>query len=581
MIAFALALESGVAAAQTVLPADAKQSCTVTKKEFKSWFGSNGSVVPPNSVDFPANEANDCTFFKSAEHMFLWVTSQPSRGSSSSYVFDSSPFYGVSPPDQDKKRRLIAQDRSNFDQRKGATLAISQRGPEGEPVLFADTGVMHKIVQAEVYRREEQSISKIEIGRIDIEEGKVPLFYDKQGKPIENPILRHIASGQGIEIKPPPGNTILSSNGQRFFLDVSGRAVAAQPGQADDHVLMAQGDRLVNYMIHVNDVYAYFLTGTRNHKLDLKVFPTSRPELNLIKKYARDHGLAFFPDERALVVELKSSWIELADEKDYANYISIKADVPKFNMLSDGHWHQIGWRQGVKLAMVGMHVAFSVKGHPELIWATFEHINNTPNARYRYETKQDQPWSRQNCGTWLFSSGHAEPDDHPNSCYGTSVDACAIRQTVDAAGHCVGANHPRMHMDGSDIRPYQNDTIGASDILRINPWGNSEFRAPFNAKIISINNSIRGHLTKDDVRKNYIMVGATWLATLSSPGSVGNDCTQNDTKGSNCLANSTIETFQQPSNCLNCHHRNPEDMLGRVSHVYWSLYPLFPDPPNP
>lgn len=587
IFALALALENQIAAAQTLFPVDAELTCTVAKNEFQRWFARNGSVVAPDSINFPQSRtrnrriaAPECPFFKWAEHMFLWVTSRPSRGDPGTYVFDSSTFYNVSPLDRDMKRTLVAQHRSTVVQAKRATIAISQLGPEDEPVLFADNGAMHKIVRVEVYRTPDGL--KIEFGRIEIERDKAPLFYDTQHDLIDNPILRDIASGQLLEIMPPPGNVIVS-NGQKYFLDRSGRAVAAQPGQADHHVLMAQGDSLVYYMIHVNDVYAYFLTGQKNRKLGLTVFPTSRRELNFVKDYARDHGLALSPDEGVLIVELKSSWVELPDDKAYAEYVSIKADVPKFEKLSDQHWQQVGWRRGVKLAMVGMHVAFSVKGHPELIWATFEHVNNTPNAPYRYETGQGlPPRSQQRCGgKWLFSSGPAEPDpDHQRNCNGINVAACTTPgQTVNANGVCVEANRLRMSVHGGDINASTNDAIGPSDILRINPWGNSEFRPPHNTSIISINKSVRDQLPSSDVRKNYFMVGAIWLNNPLD-GSGGTDCIQTIAKGSNCVANSTMETFEQQSNCLFC-HRGPKDMLGGISRVYESLRPLFLDRANP
>jgi hypothetical protein len=581
MLALALASASQVATAQIVVPKDAQPTCVVMKKEFNAWFAANGSGVPPDNLNFPKQTADPCTFFRWAEHMFFWVTSRSARGNRASYVFDSSPFYAVSPLDKDMRRALIAQDRLYPDQRKRASVSISQRGPEDEAVLVDNMGVMHKILQVEGGRNPimEKDGQKIEIGGLEIMPDKMPIFHDTHGNLIENPILRDIASGQVINVRPPPGNTIVS-NGHLFFLDLLGDVIAAEPGQADDHVLMARNNRLIYHMIQVNDIYAYFLTGTKNHNLNLTMFPTNNEELAPVKQYALNHGLVSFPDESASIVELKSSWIELPDKNDYSHYISITADVPKFKHLTDTHWQQIGWRQGVKLAMVGMHVAFSVNGHPELIWATFEHVYNTPNARYRYEAIQGrQPWSQQSCGNWLFSSGHAEPDEHPRDCYGIRIHACSGDQTIDASGMCIGANHSRMYMDGGDIHAYNGEAIGPSDILRISPWGNSEFRPTPNASLISIYNSIRVRLAKGDLRKNYIMVGAIWLADPSLGYGGGTDCATSSAKGSNCVANSSIETFQQPSNCLYC-HRGPEDMLRGVSHVYRPLNPLFIDAPK-
>jgi hypothetical protein len=580
--ALVLTLEAEAVMAETAVPGDAKPSCFVTSKEFKTWLAGKNSMSAPDNLDFPQTR-DDCKFFKRAEQMFLWVTSRSTHRNQQSYVFESSPFYTVFPLDPEMQQMIFAQGPSTGNQSKRASVAISQRGPQGERVLFSDTGIMHDIVQVEGDRRPvlERNGEKIEIGRIDIQPDEPPIFYDKQGNLVENPILRESMSGRVIEIKQPPGNTIVS-NGQPFFLDQSGRAVAAQPGQADDHVLMAQGSKLVYYMIHANDVYAYFLTGKKNHKLEqLNVFPSGYKELDLVKKYARHHRMPSFPDERTLIVELKSSWIELSSDDEYANYVSIRADVPDFKMVSGGHWQQIGWRRDVKLAMVGMHVVFAVQGHPELIWATFEHVNNTPNERYRYDADgNQQPWSQQACGPWLFSSGQAEPDDHPRQCNGITVPACTMHwQTVDATGSCVDANIPRIYREGSDIYAYDK-SIAPTDVLRISAWGNLE--APtFTARVISINNSIRRQLAADDVRKKYIMIGAIWRANpLTLPGSGGTDCKQSETKGSKCVANSTMETFQQPSNCLFCHKMSPMDMLEGVSHIYKPLNPLFPESPN-
>ena len=51
-----------------------------------------------------------------------------------------------------------------------------------------------------------------------------------------------------------------------------------------------------------------------------------------------------------------------------------------------------GFQAQSKLAMVGMHVVGrAVKGHPEMIWATFEHVDNfAPNDTFSYTNAQSQ-----------------------------------------------------------------------------------------------------------------------------------------------------------------------------------------------
>jgi hypothetical protein len=572
IIALAFALETQMVAAQTQLPTDVKDSCTITKGQFQTWLAPDGSFSTPDNINFPTN-ADECTFFKQAEQMFLWVTSRLSPGSR---VFGSSPpFYAVSASLGGMRRKFVDQKRPEPDRSERTSVSISQLGPNDVPVVFSNTGVVHQIVQVEGDKKRfmEKEGRKIEIGHVDIETDKVPRFYDTEGHLVEDPVLRNV-SGQIIEIKPPPDNTI-TSNGQTLLLDRSGGVIGAEPDQTDSSILLAQGDRLVYYMIHANDVYALFLTGQKNLELGLNNFPSSPKELEPVKTYAREHGFPL-PDENASVVLLKSSWIELPAGWNYDDFLSVEADVPDFTKHDD-RWERKGSRPA-KLAMVGMHVAFSVKRHSELVWATFEHKYNTPNVSYAYDSKQRRSASKQpDCGIWLFSSGRAEPSTKKRPCYGVSIEPCADGQTVDANGACVTANYKRASMNKMDgnIYPENKMKIGASDILRISPWGSPVANAKLSTAIISINKSVQARLSRNDVRKNYFMIGATWLDAIEPR--VPSRC-QSFPLGSKCLANSTIETFQQPSNCLSCHH-DPKNMPDGVSHLYKSIDPLFPPGP--
>jgi len=505
-------------------------------------------VNPPDNIKFSppdnVNFSKDCSFYQLAVQMFLWLTSPPLPGyGGGSYVFDSPVFYEVSPSGGGRSPALVAK--SSGQPSQIATVSISAVGPEGELVVFDDEGNRYGIVEVEGGSNPviETDGQKVPIGRVEIGPGRMPVFLDTSGKTIkgtltEIPTLRDIA-GNVIVFATPPAT--INANGHLFFLDRSRKAIAAEPGEADRHrrVLMTQDNRLVYYLIQVNDVYAYFLTGQKNGKIPLTMFPSSPEDLSAVKTYAAKHRMTSFPDEKALIVELKSSWVELPVPIDYGDYITINAQVPDFDVLSDTLWQQKGLRYAT-LAMVGMHMAFSVKGHPELIWATFEHVSNAPNVPYRY-------WNNDagSFGRWLFSSGGV----------GT-------------------ANQARMVMDGDKIRAIAGKTIGPTDILRLSPWGThmAEFARNPNTHVISINNNIQRQLAQGDVRKNYIFVGATWGMMIK--------------QGSRHLANSTIETFVQPSNCLDCHDVNTNPLGGTnalghgvgLSHIFGALSPLFQDP---
>jgi len=51
-----------------------------------------------------------------------------------------------------------------------------------------------------------------------------------------------------------------------------------------------------------------------------------------------------------------------------------------------------------------MHVVGTVKGHPEMVWATFEHVNNAPNEAYPYTNNKNKNvmCRRARPGNWLF-----------------------------------------------------------------------------------------------------------------------------------------------------------------------------------
>jgi hypothetical protein len=300
------------------------------------------------------------------------------------------------------------------------------------------------------------------------------------------------------------------------------------------HVLMAQNKSLVYYAIQVNDVYAYFLTAEKNHQIFPRPtgFPTTREELKIIIAFAESHGTKLsYPD--TLVVELKSAWVE-TDGLDPNKYITMTATIPNFNTSDPTKWIPNGSKQA-QLALVGMHIVGSAAGHPEMIWATFEHIGNAPVAPYPYNDTNDQivETAASVSGPWLFSR-------------------------TNSSGPF---NIPNMHYDNAPIiEAFPGKTIKPSDTRRENAWGsspNDPGRARKNTEIIAINRSTIGMLADDDVRKNYLLLGATWSLGL----------------GARRLANTTMETYQQDKNAFVCHNGNPLD--GRLSFIYGPLKPLF------
>jgi hypothetical protein len=358
-----------------------------------------------------------------------------------------------------------------------------------------------------------------------------------------------------------------------------GNVVPVEQGQAGGGgVLEAQKTTLPNgslvyYALMVNDVYVYFLTGSKDAKISPlpTTFPTTQPDLNQVTAFAAAQTPPkVFPDPTALAVEVKTAWVLASSlPSNGAGYITMSASIPTYNMSSNTTWTP-KTNETALLAMVGLHVVGSVAFHPEMIWATFEHVGNTPNAAYAYVATGGTMKSvaQTTAATWLFSK--------------------------TGAGTPFNSEH--MTFVSPNIVAATGSTISPSNTLRLNAWGANPSVTPnpvdattaaSNSEIISINNSVRGMMPAGDPRDNYFTTGATWTVNGFAPtGSFSGSVSNGIEVGTSQMANSTMETYQQfPSmNCFACHGRgsgtvNPNLSAAMdnnpISHIYQLIKPLF------
>src|SRR5262245_10918051 len=398
------------------LPADAKATCTVTDPLFASWFETgavslNGVVKPADSVKFP--DIPNCSFYQWSEQMFLWLTSPApaAYGGGGGRIFASPAFYDVSPPDASGNRTFIPHTPGVI---RNLNLRVAQLGAHGLPIIRDRRGRIFEVEQPRIAPSGKQLILNrsgrpIEIEGARLEANRKPIFLDRSGKVIPNPrpIIRP-------ELATTPTVQKFIINKIPIFIDPFGNVIDTEEGQAGGgDALLAQNGSLVYYTTTVNDVYAYFLTGAKNLALlpMLTQFPTTKEELDKVIAFASAHGKTF-PDPNALAVEVKSSWVEAAGLPNLSSYITMQGTIPTYDKSDPNHWSPTG-QKTVLLALVGMHVVGSVKGHPEMIWATFEHFDNTPNAEYTYNSTtgpNPKKVAQNTAGAWLFcASGGTNP----------------------------------------------------------------------------------------------------------------------------------------------------------------------------
>ena len=600
--ALAALLPAAPASAQT-LPSDASSTCTVSASVFNTWFQTgtptlNGVVNPANSVTFP-NTPN-CSFYQWAQQMFLWLTSPApaTYGGGGGRIFSSPAFYTVSPADASGKRTLIPNQAGGL---LHLNLRAAQVGVHGLPVIMSKSGRMFEVQPAPLSEAGKPLVlnsagKQVEVESATLRNGKLVLL-DKNGKAIQRPKLlvqkqiplqqleKLAPQQQQLEeplpeneklkqltsqmeklqqLKPQPVNSSLIA--QKFmvgnlpiFLNVSGGVIDVEQGQADDGVLMAQNGSLIYFVTMVNDVYAYFLTGTKDGGITPTPtqFPTTAAALAKITAFASAHGKTF-PDPNALAVEVKSAWIETTGLANPSEYITTEAVIPTYDTTNPNKWVPNG-QKTTTLALVGMHVVGSANGHPEMIWATFEHFGNAPNAGYSYNSTSGVKTVVQNTtGTWLFC----------------------------ASGAAAPFNQEHMTFSSPDIVALTGFTISPSNVIRWKPFGGAANATPnpadastaaSNTEIISIDNSVGSKMPSGDVRDNYYMTGSTWTinggafnGNFGNPGNPG--VVTGAAVGTSQLSNTTMETYQQvnanfdkfSNNCFSCHETNTLP----VSHVF-------------
>ena len=396
------------------VPADAQDTCPLPAATFAGWYESgavslNGAVKPANSL---TNLTPNCGFYSWSEQMFMWATSPaPPTYGGGAHIFDSPSFFDVSPPDGSGNRTFLAHSPGLV---RAFPLRSAQLGPHRLPVVADRSGRLLEFNPPDPTLKplvRDPSGKLVEIAHAKLENQRLTLL-DQEGRVIE---AQHVATvtpaaDQRASNELLPRKFLVDRI--PIFIDPSFAVIDVEQGQAgDSSVLQAQiaaNGSLIYYATMVNDVYAYFLTGVKNGAITTTTpgqFPTTMTDLNNIVAFATAHGKGSppFPDPEALAIELKSSWIVAAGLPNLSSYITMTATIPTYNKANPNLWTPTG-QQTVQLALLGIHVVGSTAGHPEMVWATFEHVSNTPPATYSYNsTSGPKTVNQDTSGTWLFS----------------------------------------------------------------------------------------------------------------------------------------------------------------------------------
>jgi hypothetical protein len=248
--------------------------------------------------------------------------------------------------------------------------------------------------------------------------------------------------------------------------------------------LIDQAGQPVYFTAHVSPAWVQFVT--RRQLYD-----------NRVLEAASSH-LAF----RAGAFEIKSSWRltrgMTAQEK--AQYYVVKGCViPELAGAVSSE---------EDIALVGFHITGGAPGHPELLWATFEHVRNAPDC-------EDTPAS----GTWAFYDG---------------------RTNCNRGTDCNQPN-PTSAPPGELGHPI--------NVCRKFPYGGASPQVA--RQIAALNQDVHDRLPRNSIWRNYELVGTVWGVNSTPKGAPTFNL--QEPSGSPLLSNTTLETFKQNVSCFGCH----------------------------
>lgn len=321
-------------------------------------------------------------------------------------------------------------------------------------------------------------------------------------------------------------------------------------------ILIDQNGNPLYYGIHVNRAFADFVNsnGLRTKEAIQKADPR-----------------LFFP---AGVVEFKSAWQVIEFNEPSDNYITMRTTVP--TLRQDPVTRQLSEDRTapreVTVRLLALHVVFTLPGHPEFIWGTFEHvdINGEGNVAPSARTNPDP----------------ADPNNLKNAAVVSDKSALIYRAgtTADAGNQAIDGGGLRFDAAAQKFPGQQ------TSIYRMFPASKSNTTHPDDA-ISSLNFNVRtlfsraqaaGRLPVNDRRGHYTLVGAVWMDKpehfkvdvplqndLSSPFAhqpdfldslrkEGSDSDYSILAGEDRLSGTPLESFTQAPdsfpNCFSCHN---------------------------
>ncbi len=316
-------------------------------------------------------------------------------------------------------------------------------------------------------------------------------------------------------------------------------------------MLIDQRGRPIYYAIHMNSAMAEFFE--RNHLTTVDGIQTG------VKKAS----LKF--DDKAGLVEYKSAWMVIDSETAAPGYFTAKADIPQYT-VSNGKFipkldqlgHPITKENWV--AMLALHVVFTLPNHPELIWSTFEHVSFDGNGK---AIRDNAP------------AAHANPSATPVMIDEKMSSYPLFKKGTDAEhGNKIAAQDEMLTDFDEALQSFTKNGVLQTSVYRPYPGSKSDGHSANDSSedqdVITINEKMLGLFAKNssqDLRRNYQLVGAVWIndpgnkfvidSPFTNPPTESTDDKDAVLAGEGRLGSTAMESFteseKESPNCFSCH----------------------------
>jgi hypothetical protein len=309
-------------------------------------------------------------------------------------------------------------------------------------------------------------------------------------------------------------------------------------------ILVDQNRNPIFYTINVNTAFAEFVAANGLDEIDrLLADPVNPNKEELEKQRPVPAELEFRPG----VMEFKSAWMIIEGPPSaYSNYITMRTKVPY--LKNDGSHIVVDNSRPprpVNVALLGLHVVGVIDGHPEFIWATFEHADESGR-------RDVAPAASANPGSGAptqqidgieksYPLFHANtPASEANKATPQSVGADQKFPAATSVYRVFPGSASKMDDEPNSKAPWEDPSVFTL---------NQHMKELFNAR----------DPRKQDWRRNYRLVGAVWIDQPRKSNNFEADLFfgPDDPRlaGENRLSNMAMESFTQTvaQHCFSCH----------------------------